>query len=268
MDEILALTMWQLAAAYVLIIFVFIVLRWRKIPKQKLLVLATLRMSIQLVLIGYILIILFDQQNPWITLIIIAIMQVFSIITILSKFKHDISNALKKVVIITFPIATLVVLFYFLLAVVQVAPWYDAQYFIPIAGMIVGNSLTGVTLALSQMNTQMKEHHIKVEEALILGATIKEATKSLIDRSFQEAIVPTLNTMLGMGIVFLPGMMTGQILSGVSPLTAIRYQIAIMLGILATVSLSVLLMLLFGIKTYFNKDAQIIDAYIKNNKSI
>ncbi len=265
MDEILELSMYQLGAAYILTIVLFAVLRWRKIPKQKLLVLATLRMSIQLVLIGYLLILVFNQQNPWITLIIIAIMQVFSIVTILSKFKNEISDALKKVVMITFPIATLLILFYFLFVVVQISPWYNAQYFIPIAGMIVGNSLTGVTLALSQMNTQMKDHHLKVEEALILGATIKEATKPLVDKSFQEAIVPTLNTMLGMGIVFLPGMMTGQILSGVSPLTAIRYQIAIMLGILATVSLSVLLMLMFGIKTYFNQDAQIIDEKISNN---
>jgi putative ABC transport system permease protein len=149
------------------------------------------------------------------------------------------------------------VLLFFLFGVVGISPWYDAQYFIPLAGMIVGNALTGVSLALSQMNQQMHEKQAQVEEVLILGGTLSEATKAIVDQSFSEAIVPTLNTMVGMGIVFLPGMMTGQILSGVSPLLAIRYQIAIMLGILGSVSLSVFFVLYFGIKTYFNDQIQI-----------
>ena len=96
-----------------------------------------------------------------------------------------------------------------------------------------------------------------VEEALVLGATPQAATKSIINRTFDSAILPTLNSMMGMGIIFLPGMMTGQILSGVSPLTAISYQIAIMLGILGSVSLSVILLLQWGYKTFFNKEDQL-----------
>lgn len=260
MDEIISLSLYQLLVAYVFVLIVFLIMKWRKIPKQKLLFMAAVRMSIQLILVGYLLLWVFDQKNPWVTLLIIMVMQTFAVATILDKFKKKISVPLKKVVMISFPTATLSVLLYFLFLVIQIDPWYDPQYFIPIAGMIIGNSMTGVTLALSQMDTQMKDHHAKVEEVLILGGSVSEATKPLIDKSFQEAIVPTFNSMLGMGIIFLPGMMTGQILSGVSPLLAIRYQIAIMLGILGTVTLSVMLMLFFGIKTYFNKDAQIIDA--------
>jgi putative ABC transport system permease protein len=257
MREIIQLSILQLAIAYVFTLVVFMILSWRKIPQQKLLLIATLRMSIQLVLVGYVLIYLFDQQNPFFTILILVIMQGFSVHTILSKFKKKLSKSLQHVVMIIFPLTTVTVLLFFLFGVVNLSPWYDAQYFVPLAGMIIGNALTGVSLALSQMNQQMNDKITQIEEVLILGGTPTEATKSIVDRSFSEAIVPTLNTMVGMGIVFLPGMMTGQILSGVSPLLAIRYQVAIMLGILGSVSLSVFFVLFFGIKTYFNNQAQI-----------
>ena len=257
MNSIIQLSIVQLLVAYGLVVLVFILLKIRKIQEQKLLILATLRMSLQLVLVGYILIYLFDHQNPWLTLLVIFIMQVFSIYTIFKKFNNKLSKALQRVIVIVFPLATLSVLFYFLFLVIQISPWYDAQYFVPLAGMIVGNSMTGVILGVSIMNDAMLENRELVEEALILGADIKQASKAIIDKSFSQAIVPTLNNMLGMGIIFLPGMMTGQILSGVSPLVAISYQIGIMLGILATVSLSVILILYFGSKTYFNKQSQL-----------
>lgn len=97
-----------------------------------------------------------------------------------------------------------------------------------------------------------------VEEALILGATPQAATKSIVNSAFDAAIMPTINSMLGMGIVFLPGMMTGQILSGTSPATAVNYQIAIMLGILGAVALTVILMLQLGYRNFFNEEDQLI----------
>src|SRR6056297_2334437 len=97
-----------------------------------------------------------------------------------------------------------------------------------------------------------------VESSLMLGATPKMASKSIVDNAFDSAILPTVNSMVGMGIVFLPGMMTGQILSGTSPVTAIQYQIAIMMGILGSVSLTVILFVQLGYKTFFNEHDQLI----------
>jgi putative ABC transport system permease protein len=104
------------------------------------------------------------------------------------------------------------------------------------------------------INTQKN----KVETALMLGATPKAAVKSIADKAFDAAIMPTINSMLGMGIIFLPGMMTGQILAGASPLIAIKYQIAIMMGIFGSVSLTVILFIQLGYKTFFNKEDQLI----------
>jgi putative ABC transport system permease protein len=103
----------------------------------------------------------------------------------------------------------------------------------------------------------METQRTLVEGALMLGATPKMASKQIINKAFDAAILPTINTMVSMGIVSLPGMMTGQILSGTSPLTAIEYQIAIMLGILGSVSLTVILVLQLGYKTFFNDQQQL-----------
>jgi putative ABC transport system permease protein len=89
-----------------------------------------------------------------------------------------------------------------------------------------------------------------------------------VDGAFDSAILPTINSMVGMGIVFLPGMMTGQILSGTSPVTAIEYQIAIMLGILGSVALTVILFVQMGYKTFFNeRDQLIVTSPLKKNGS-
>ena len=154
-------------------------------------------------------------------------------------------------------IGTLSSLFYFLIIVVRISPWYDPRYFIPIAGMLIGNSMTGISLGISTLIKGMTTQKDKVETALMLGATPKQASKEFIDSAFDSAILPTINSMLGMGIIFLPCIMTGQILSGTSPVVAIRYQIAIMLGILGSVSFTTILSLSLGYKTFFNSNKQL-----------
>jgi putative ABC transport system permease protein len=154
-------------------------------------------------------------------------------------------------------VGTLSCLVYFLLVVVRISPWYEPQYFIPIAGMLVGNSMTGISLAVKSLLEGMTFQRAAVEEALMLGATPQDAARAIVNSTFDAAILPTINSMVGMGIVFLPGMMTGQILSGTVPTTAISYQIAIMLGILGAVALTVFIMLHWGTRTFFNKEQQL-----------
>lgn len=155
-------------------------------------------------------------------------------------------------------IGTLTSLTFFLFVVVRISPWYDPRYFIPIAGMLIGNSMTGISLGVTRLADGMHSQAYLVEAALVLGATPKMAAKTIVDNAFDSAILPTINSMVGMGIVFLPGMMTGQILSGTSPITAIEYQIAIMLGILGSVALTVILFVQLGYRTFFNNHDQLI----------
>lgn len=258
MKGIIDLTVVQVALAYVFVIIVLIIVRARGIKREKEIIISSVRMTLQLVLVGYLLVYIFNYPNPFITIGIIILMEVFAVYTIFKKFKKQLSIGLKKVIAVSMSVGTLSCLVYFLLVVVRISPWYDPQYFIPIAGMIVGNSMTGISLGVKSLLEGMTVRRAAVEEALILGATPQDASRSIINSTFDAAILPTINSMVGMGIVFLPGMMTGQILSGTDPTTAISYQIAIMLGILGAVALTVFTMLHWGYRTFFNKENQLI----------
>lgn len=259
MDDIIELGIPQVALAYIFVLIVLVIMRLRGISREKEIILSSVRMTLQLVLAGFVLVYVFDYPHPLITIAIIMTMISFSIFTVFKKFKQVLSKTLKLVIAFSMSTGTILCLLFFLLVVVRVQPWYDPRYFIPIAGMLIGNSMTGISLGTKSLVEGMTKQKNLVEEALILGATPRAASRQIINNAFDSAIIPTMNSMIGMGIVFLPGMMTGQILSGTSPLTAIAYQIAIMLGILGAVSITVIIMLQLGYRTFFNQEDQLGD---------
>lgn len=258
MNGAVNLNIWQLVAAYVFVIILILIVRMRGVAREKQILLSTVRMTVQLVLVGYLLVYLFDNINPFFTIGVVIIMEVFAVYNIFKRAKYRLSKRLKRAVAISMTIGTLSCLFYFLLVVLRVNPWYNPRYFIPIAGMIIGNSMTGVSVGVNQLVDGMQTKKHLVESALMLGASPKIAAKDIVNSAFDSAILPTINSMLGMGIVFLPGMMTGQILSGTSPLTAIEYQIAIMLSILGSVALTVVIFVQLGYKSFFNSEDQLV----------
>lgn len=257
-EAILSLTITQVALGYVFVAIVLALLKTRGLSREKELLWASLRMTLQLVLVGFLLVFIFDAANPWLSLAIVLLMVFFATYTILRKFHTRLRQSMKKVIWMSVPLGTLPVLLYFMLLVVPIRPIYDPQYLIPITGMIIGNAMTGITLGLNTLLTRFeKDPHI-IEEALMLGATPKEASHDIINEALDAALMPTINSMLGMGIIFLPGMMTGQILSGVVPTTAILYQLAIMMGILGGVSFTTYIFLMLGYRTFFNDQVQLI----------
>jgi putative ABC transport system permease protein len=254
---IINIELWRFIAAYAFIIILLFIVKVRGISREKQIIIASLRMTIQLIIAGYILTFIFENPSPWLTLLIILIMELFAIRNVFKQVKHELSKKLKGTVALSMVIGTLGCLFYFNIVVIHFTHWYEPRYFIPIAGMIVGNSMTGITLGINTLLGSLKDQRDVVEGALMLGATPKAATKKYVDDAFDSAILPTLNNMIGMGIIFLPGMMTGQILAGVSPLVAIEYQIAILLGIVGSVALTVILFIYIGYKYLFTKHAQL-----------
>ncbi|HZK34701.1 MAG TPA: iron export ABC transporter permease subunit FetB, partial [Bacillota bacterium] len=249
---------WQMAAAYLFVVILLFIVRLRGISREKEILISTIRMTIQLVFVGYILVYLFDNISPIYTIAVVILMEVFAIHNVFKRTKAKLSSSLKKIIALSMLFGTLSCLIYFLLVVIRVYPWYNPRYFIPLAGMIIGNSMTGISLGVSRLVEGMDTDKHIVETALMLGATPKIASKQIVNNAFDSAILPTINSMVGMGIVFLPGMMTGQILSGTSPVTAIEYQIAIMLGILGSVALTVITFVQLGYKTFFNDQNQLV----------
>lgn len=258
MNQVIELGFGQMAAAYIFIVILLMIVKMRRIHREKEIIISTLRMTIQLILTGFILAYLFERPHPLYTLIVIALMEVFAIYNVSQRIKAKTSRALRKIIIISMLAGTLSSLLFFVFVVIQVSPWYDPRYFIPIAGMLIGNAMTGIPLGMTRLVDDMYSQRHLIESALMMGASPKVACKQIVDNAFDSAILPTINSMVGMGIVFLPGMMTGQILSGTHPTTAIAYQIAIMLGILGSVALTVILFVQLGSQTFFNLESQLV----------
>jgi putative ABC transport system permease protein len=122
------------------------------------------------------------------------------------------------------------------LGILRPTPLWDPQYVIPLLGMLLGNALTGISLGLDRFLTGVLRDRARVEGFLALGATRWETAQEEVREALRVGLIPTVNSMLVMGIVSLPGMMTGQILAGAAPADAVRYQIMIVFMIAATVS--------------------------------
>ncbi|MDK2821897.1 MAG: UDP-glucose/iron transport system permease protein [Clostridia bacterium] len=257
MDNVIDLQIWQMAAAYIFVVVLLFIVRIKGIPREKEILISTLRMTLQLILTGYILVYIFNNSHPLYTILVIGIMEVFAVYNIFKRVKVKLTQKIKEVIAFSMVTGTILSLFYFILVVINLSPWYEPRYFIPIAGMIIGNSMTGISLGVKKLVDGINEQKHLIEAALMLGATPKMAAKPIVDNAFDSAILPTINSMVGMGIVFLPGMMTGQVLSGVSPVIAIKYQIVIMLGVLGSVALTVILFVQLGYKTFFNEEHQL-----------
>lgn len=258
MNSIMEIPLQQLALAFLYVVAVVLIVRRMGIPRELQIITSALRMTIQLVIAGYVLIYVFDSDALWLIALILLGMESFAIYNAIKRTNMALPTDIKRLIAIAIPAGTLVSLAFFLVAVVGGNAWRDPQYVIPLAGMIVGNAMTGVSLGVVRMMDGVKTQRASIETALMLGATPKVATRHIVRNAFDAALLPTINSMVGIGIVSLPGMMTGQILAGTSPLIAIRYQIAIMLGIMGSVAFSVLILVEWGYRTFFNNEAQLI----------
>jgi putative ABC transport system permease protein len=256
MEGAVKLNLIQFSLVYLLLLIILFIMKKSKINRTKLLMVASFRMTVQLVLAGLILTYVFKNPHPIFVVLYIIAMITFSIKRVLSKNK-EINKKFKISVAISLSLSGLFVLSYFVIIVVGKSI-FNPQYTIPLAGMIMGNAMTGVTLGLKTFTENIKSQRDKIDALLNLGVTPKKILLPFVNNSLETALLPTMNNMLGMGIVSLPGMMTGQILSGTLPTTAIMYQIAIMIAICTSVCLTVFCTLHFGYKTLYNKRNQFI----------
>ncbi len=138
------------------------------------------------------------------------------------------------------------------LGIVRVRPWWDPQYAIPLLGMILGNTLNGISLGLDRLGEELIARREQVETVLALGGTRWEAAQRPVRQAVRTGMIPIINSMMVVGIVSIPGMMTGQMLAGVSPLSAVKYQIVIMFLIAAATALGTVSVVLLGYRRLFS----------------
>lgn len=202
------------------LITIFILFKWSLKSANALY--AVFRMLVQLLLIGYFLTYIFDSNSSWVVLLIMLVMVISSSWIALGTVA-DRRLELYKFAFISITFGGGVTLLLITQAVLDLDPWYSPTSMIPIAGMIFANSMNCVSLAAERLNAEI-DRNVSYDVARKIA--------------LQSALIPVVNSLFAVGLVSLPGMMTGQILSGVSPLIAARYQIMVMCMILGSAGIA------------------------------
>jgi len=190
---------------------------------------AAFRMVVQLVLVGLVLKTLFALTSPLWTGVAALAMILFAGREIMARQDRRLTGLWGYGLGTTcMLLAAAIVTVFALTSSVRPDPWYDPRYAIPLLGMILGNTMTGISLGLHALTTGLVRERTGVEAQLALGATRFEAVRPVVRAALTSALMPIVNSMAATGLVALPGMMTGQILAGVAPEEAVKYQILIM----------------------------------------
>ena len=200
---------------------------------------AGLRTVVQLLLVGLVLQAIFDLDHPAAVLGLMVFMVLTAGVAAVGRTERRYRGIFLDSTVSVWASSWLITALA-LVVIVQVEPWYRPQYAIPFLGMILGNTLTGVSLGLGSLGDGLRERRDEVEMYLALGATRWEAARPFVRRAVRTGMVPILNSMTVAGLVSLPGMMTGQILAGVAPAQAVKYQIVIMFLIASGTALGTL----------------------------
>jgi len=200
------------------------------------LAIGAIRCASQLSVLGWILVPIFTSNLWWMTLGYCLIMIVVASAEAVSRPQHAYSWEFMAV-FFSIGVTCAAVISFGLIVVIGVSPWYEPQYLIPLLGMLLGNACSSVSVGLTSILSEFANGRDGIELLLSLGATRMEATQDVVYTSLRLAMTPLINTMNVVGIVSIPGMMTGQILGGSDPAVAARYQI--ILFFLVAVSSSV-----------------------------
>ena len=226
-----------------------------KLGLERRLFLAAVCTVVQLLLIGFVLEWVFRVDRWYVVLAMMSIMTFVAGVAAIKRTGFRFPGIWARSVAATWASSWLVAALA-LGVIVRVRPWYTPQYAIPLLGMILGNTLNGVSLGLDRLGSELLGKRDQVEASLALGATRWEAARQPIQQAVKTGLVPTINAMMVVGIVSLPGMMTGQLLAGTNPLEAVKYQIVIMFLIASGAALGTVSVVLLSFRRLFNSDHQ------------
>jgi len=244
----------QLAIATLLIVAAGVVSLVLRLGVERRLAVAAVRTVVQLGLLGLILERVFAVRNPVVVVGLLLLMTVFAAREAVGRssrrYKGILLDAWLTMAASCFLVGGIVTQ-----AVVGVVPWYDPQYVIPLLGMILGNSLTGISLCLDRFTDHLEVRSAEVELRIAFGATRREALAAPLKDAVRTGMIPIINAMAAAGIVSLPGMMTGQILAGSPPMQAVAYQIVVMFMIAAAVALGAMLVVVLAGRRFMGVDA-------------
>ena len=242
----------RVGASLALVALAALLSYWQRAGLGKDLAIATVRSFVQLIAIGYALELIFNQDNLWWTLLIIAVMLGVAGYTSAGR-AQGIPNALFITNASIGFGAVLTVGLLVALGIFDLSP----QFIIPIAGMVIGNTMTTCSLVMGRLRDDVRDQRNQIETALALGATGRQAVQPIVRRSIRAAMVPIIDTTKTVGLIKLPGAMTGMILAGASPLDAVQLQIIVMYMLTGATAFTALAAAYLTAQVFFSKYHQL-----------
>ncbi len=243
----------QVLMAVVLAALAFALARWKSIPVEKEIGFGTVRSFVQLVAVGYALEFIFGSDSVWLVVLAVAIMLLVGAYTAGQRAEHF-KNGF-RIALIALTTGSLVTLGLMLaLEIISV----EARYIIPLTGMIISNAMNATAIAFNRIGSDLKGNRLAIETSLSLGKSWKESSRRYYRDAVKAGMISILNFMKTVGIVALPGAMTGMILAGVSPLDAVLIQIIVAYMLLSSVTIAAIISVELSIRRFFNAAEQFV----------
>lgn len=242
----------SLLLSLMLVVIALLISQKEKLGMSKDIIWSVCRAIVQLVIVGYVLKSIFDLNNRWLTILMVLFICVNAALNA-RKRSRNIDNAL----MISFVAITSGTALTLTILVLSGAIEFIPMQVIPISGMIAGNAMVAVGLCYSNLNQRFSDNQQKILEMLSLGASVKLASARLIRDSIRASMIPTVDAAKTVGLVSLPGMMSGLIFAGIDPVKAIKYQIMVTFMLIGTASLSTIIAAYLAYRRFYTARAQL-----------
>ncbi|MDE1922868.1 MAG: iron export ABC transporter permease subunit FetB [Gammaproteobacteria bacterium] len=250
----------HLALASALVLVAVALSEFQRLGLARRLLIGALRAVVQLTLIGYLLVWLFHTDHAIFVLGVLLVMGVTATFAATGRQPGGaaMQRRLRPICFVSILVGSGLTIAYVSAIVVDITPWYNPRYLIPLFGMIVGNAMNGAALAAERLRSEMEHTRAQIEALLALGASPQQASTEPARRAIVAAMIPTINSLTVVGVVSLPGMMTGQILAGSAPTLAVRYQLVVVFMLVGATSITATGIVRWYRRTFFTPAAQLL----------
>lgn len=249
-----SITLGEVAASLALIAVAIAVSLWRRAELEQDIAVSVLRSFVQLTAVGYVIQAIFDSDSLWLVVALLAGMVAFGAWTARGRAK-GVPGAMAPIALALAVAAAVTLGLVLALGVFEAEP----RYLVPVGGMVIGNSMTAVAVALNRLADEMHDGRRQVEAVLALGATSHQAARAIVTRSLSSGMIPLVDSTKTTGIVFFPGTMVGMLIAGADPVDAVRLQLVLLWVLLGAVALAGLIAVSFGYRGFFTDAHQLRD---------
>jgi putative ABC transport system permease protein len=252
--NLILLTPFDLALAALLVLLLAVMSWSLHLGVEQRLLIAAARSTVQLMLVGLVLKALFAQTNPWLIGLMALFMLAVAGIEVRQRQQRRFRGTWSySIGAVSMFISSFCVMILTQTVIIRVDPWYQPQYLIPLLGMLLGNTMSGVAIALDNLTRGAWDARGRIEARLLAGGTWDQAITAIRRDSLRAGLIPIVNAMGTAGLVSLPGMMTGQILAGSPPMEAAKYQLLMMFLISAGTGLGSMVAVWLGSRRLFDE---------------